>query len=77
MKDYAQKLSVLRRMQGIPQKTIAAEIGVKQETVSKWETGIQPIPDGRIDALAMSLTCSPPDFRAMPLPDLVSKMARG
>ena len=46
-------------MLGKAQKTIAADIGVKQETISKWELEKMPIPPLRIDALAQALECDP------------------
>ena len=57
------------------QKTIAADIGVKQETVSKWERGTMHIPEKRINALAQSLECDPIDFRELSIVDLVAKVA--
>lgn len=74
MNDYAKKLGVLRRMQNRPQKSIASDIGVKQETVSKWERGITIIPDQRVNAIAESLNCEPGDFRTLSVMELISKI---
>lgn len=74
MTDLPQKLSVLRRMLGKTQKTIAADVGVKQETVSKWELKKMPIPTNRIDALAQSLECNSEDFRTLSLAALTTKL---
>jgi len=75
MNDLPQKVSVLRRMLGKAQKTIAADIGVKQETISKWELGTMPIPENRIAALSQSLECDPLDFKELSLSDLAAKVA--
>jgi DNA-binding XRE family transcriptional regulator len=65
MNDSPQKVSVLRRMLGIGQKSIAADLKVAQETISKWELGKIPIPKNRVDALACCL--EPADFKNLPL----------
>ena len=61
-------------MLGKAQKTIAADIGVKHETISKWELEKMPVPPLRIDALAQALECDPADFRHLSLAVLTAKI---
>jgi transcriptional regulator with XRE-family HTH domain len=75
MNNFCQKLTVLRRLLGKGQKVLASEIGVKQETISKWELGKMPIPDKRLDALAHSLECTPEDFIALDIQTLITKVS--
>ncbi len=37
---HAAALSALRRRMGLTQQELAAELGVRQQTVSEWETGV-------------------------------------
>ena len=46
------KLKELRKKQNITQQVIADYLGVKRDTVSKWELGKNSIPEKRLISIA-------------------------
>ena len=55
MSRLADVLRTRRESQGIEQDELARRVGVTQQTVSKWETGVTVPRPGRMAALARAL----------------------
>lgn len=59
MGRFGEILRARREEQGLEQSDVARRLGVTQQTVSKWETGVTVPRAGRIAALASLLDLDP------------------
>ena len=53
MDDRARKVQELRSATGLTQIQLADAMKVARSTVSRWETGLQPIPDSSLQHLRL------------------------
>lgn len=56
------RLRVVRKARGVSQEELAARIGVKKASISKYETGRVPINETRANELAAALDCAPEEI---------------
>jgi repressor LexA len=59
MSKLINRLAELREAKGWTQTFVAAERGVSERTVSRWETGVTPIPSDQVPALAEMFEVTP------------------
>src|SRR5262249_39664232 len=65
-KNFPARLRQFREKRGMTQKTLAALMGVKQATISKWELGDRETSHGELIRLATILGCGLADFFSEP-----------
>jgi transcriptional regulator with XRE-family HTH domain len=65
-KNFPARLRQFREQRGMTQKTLAALMGVKQATVSKWELGDRETSHGELINLATILGCGLADLFSEP-----------
>lgn len=52
---FAQRLKELRKLNGLSQAALSSLLGVTQQAVGKWETGVPPRTHRRSRALPLTL----------------------
>ena len=65
----AESVRDLRRRLGVTQDQLARRLGVRQQTVSEWETGLYSPRGASVTLLGMVSEEAGPEYRATPGPE--------